>query len=72
MKYHSHLYSLTHIAFIRNCFPYWTAGVRCPLLMFSRLNLSLYNPLLHIANGSWMYVDRPSVTGAGKPNKQLY
>jgi hypothetical protein len=63
-----------------------TASVRCPLLTFYHLNLSLYSPsylslsfkslpvqpLLPIANGSWTYADRPSVTGVSKPNKQLY
>ena len=35
-----HLYSLTHISLVRDCFPYWTVSVRCPLLTFSHLNLS--------------------------------
>ena len=64
----SHLYSLSHIALIRDSIPYWTASVCCLLLTFSHLNLSLYNPSLPFANGSWTYVDRPSLTGTSKRN----
>ena len=60
------------MAHARDRLPYWTAGVRYPLLTYSHLNLPPVQPLLPIANGFWMYVDRPFVTGASKPNKQLY
>jgi len=48
------MYSLTHIALVGDCFPYWTASAlvgdcfhywtvsaRCLLLMFPRLTLNL-------------------------------
>jgi len=37
-------YSLTHIALVCDCFPYWIASVRCLLLTFAHLNLTPYNP----------------------------
>ena len=43
-KQHSHLYSLTHIALLRDSLPYWNTSVPCPLLTFSHLNLFPYNP----------------------------
>ena len=62
------------MALVCDCFPYWTASVRCPLSVVnvSSFKSLLVKSLLLITNDPWTYVDRPSVTDANKPNKQIY
>jgi len=48
------------------------ASVRWPLLTYFPFKCLPILPLLPISNGSWTYFIIRCITGASKPNKQLY
>ena len=57
------IYSLTHIALVRDCIPYSTASVRYRLLTFPHLNLSPYSPTSAFLSPTYI----PEHTLTGRP-----